>query len=183
MNPFSPYRIKSFKHDGHLHRMWLQNWRVPDELLLAEHRAESMIVLINSQTPIRERDGKEWTSRIPSVTFFIPGEWYNVVSLLEEQGVRYYCNIASPPYVNDGVITYIDYDLDVIRTLDGSIQIVDQEEYEHHKISYHYSETVDFKVKQGLDALLARLKRSGPPFSGNEALRYYELWKMNEPEV
>ncbi|MEF3306746.1 DUF402 domain-containing protein [Paenibacillus sp. GYB003] len=182
MNSFSEYRIKSFKHDGHLHRMWLQNWRVPEELLLPEHRLESMIVLINSQTPIRESDGKEWTSKIPSVTFFIPGEWFNVVSLLEDHGIRYYCNIASPPYVSGGVITYIDYDLDVIRTPDGGIQIVDQEEYEQHKQNYHYSDMVERKVKRGLDAVLDRLKRGQSPFRAEHALAYYELWKNEGPE-
>jgi len=161
----------------------MQNWRVPDGLLAPEHRAESMIALINSQTPIRERDGKEWTSKIPSVTFFIPGEWYNVVSLLEDQGIRYYCNIASPPYVNEGVITYIDYDLDVIRSPNGTIQIVDQEEYELHKHNYHYSDVVERKVKRGLESLLARLKREGPPFCNDQVLAYYELWRNEGPGV
>lgn len=183
MNPFSPYQIKSFKHDGHLHRMWLKNWRVPDDRLAPEQKEEAMIVLINSQTPIRESDGKEWTSKIPSVTFFIPGEWFNVVSLLEEQGIRYYCNIASPPYISEGVITYIDYDLDVIVTPDGYIQVVDQEEYEQHKLTYHYSDMVERKVKRGLDSLLARLKRSGSPFRNEQVLAYYELWKAEGPEV
>ncbi|TMV45139.1 DUF402 domain-containing protein [Paenibacillus mesophilus] len=182
MNPFSPYQIKSFKHDGHLHRMWLKNWRIPDPMLAPEHQAESMIVLINSQTPIRERDGKEWTSKIPSVTFFIPGQWFNVVSLLEDQGVRYYCNIASPPYVNGGVITYIDYDLDVIRTPDGYTQIVDQEEYELHKQNYHYSDVVERKVKRGLESVLGRLKREESPFRDEQVLAYYERWKNEAPE-
>lgn len=182
MNPFFPYRIKSFKHDGHLHRMWLENWRVPEELLAPEHKRESMIVLINSQTPIRESDGKEWTSRAPSVTFFIPGQWFNVVSLLEAQGVRYYCNIASPPYVNEGVITYIDYDLDVIRTPDGSIYVVDQDEYEQHKQNYHYPDVVERKVKRGLDSVLERLRSEGMPFADEQVLAYYAMWKNEQPE-
>lgn len=117
-----------------------------------------MYVLINSQTKIVEADGKEWVSRIPGVSFFVPGEWFNIVALMEEQGIRYYCNIASPPYVNGRVITYIDYDLDVIRLPAGDIHVVDQEEYERHKQMYHYSAIVDTKVKQGLHDLLARVR-------------------------
>jgi len=183
MNTFSLYQIKSFKHDGHLHRMWLKNWRVPDELLDRGHAAESMIVLINSQTPIRESDGKEWTSKIPSVTFFIPGEWYNIVSLIDDSGVRYYCNVASPPYVSGRIITYIDYDLDVIRSADGHMQIVDQEEYELHKQNYHYSSVVERKVMDGLDSLLKRLKNGKAPFQDDLVLNYYELWKKGKQEV
>ncbi|AEI39160.1 hypothetical protein PM3016_478 [Paenibacillus mucilaginosus 3016] len=177
MGAFHPYLIKSFKHDGHLHRMWLKNWLVPDDLLHESHRAESMLVLINSQTKIVEADGKEWVSRIPGISFFIPKMWFNVVALIEEHGVRYYCNVASPPYVNNRIITYIDYDLDVIRMPAGDIHVVDQDEYEQHKILYHYSSIVDGKVKQGLNALLARVRAGGAPFQDDLVMFYYERWK------
>ncbi|WP_284644990.1 DUF402 domain-containing protein [Paenibacillus silviterrae] len=177
MATFSAHIIKSFKHDGHLHRMWLENWLVPESLLHKDHREQSMLVFINSQTKIVEADGKEWVSRIPGVSFFIPKLWFNVVALIEENGVRYYCNIASPPYVNGKVITYIDYDLDVIRMPSGDVHVVDQEEYERHKISYHYSQAVDTLVKQGMETLLERLQRGAAPFQDQEVLRYYAEWE------
>ncbi|TVY10325.1 DUF402 domain-containing protein [Paenibacillus cremeus] len=177
MTTFSSYVIKSFKHDGHLHRMWLQNWLVPESLMHESHRAESMMVLINSQTKIVESDGKEWVSRIPGVSFFIPKLWFNIVALIEESGVRFYCNVASPPYVNGNVITYIDYDLDVIRMPDGDVHVVDQEEYERHKISYHYSPIVDSKVKQGLKDLLVRVRAGHSPFQDEWVRYYYEQWR------
>ncbi|MBP1157537.1 MULTISPECIES: DUF402 domain-containing protein [unclassified Paenibacillus] len=182
MNTFSSYVIKSFKHDGHLHRMWLKNWLVPENLLHEDHRGESMLVLINSQTKIIEADGKEWVSRIPGVSFFIPNQWFNVVALLEEAGIRYYCNVASPPYVCGKVITYIDYDLDVIRMPSGEIYVVDQDEYEQHKQLYHYSSIVDGKVKQGLKGLLARVRGAEPPFDDEHIKFYYERWREHGAE-
>lgn len=180
MHRYTPYLIKSFKHDGHLHRMWLENWLVPGELLQPAHMNEKFMVFINSQTKIQEADGKEWTSRIPGVSFFIPGQWYNVVALLEEQGVRYYCNIASPPYVAGQVLTYIDYDLDVILLPNGDVHIVDQEEYERHRVNYHYSETVEKKVKLGLDALLKRIADRKAPFDADWVVGCYERWKEQQ---
>ncbi|MED4603165.1 DUF402 domain-containing protein [Paenibacillus validus] len=182
METFPTYIIKSFKHDGHLHRMWLENWRVPERLLHHGHREQGMYVLINSQTKIVEADGKEWVSRIPGVSFFVPGEWFNIVALMEEQGIRYYCNIASPPYVNGRVITYIDYDLDVIRLPAGDIHVVDQEEYERHKQMYHYSAIVDTKVKQGLHDLLARVRGGEPPFQDDLVNMYYQKWLERRSE-
>ncbi|WP_068776934.1 DUF402 domain-containing protein [Paenibacillus sp. FJAT-26967] len=183
MDSFTHRIIKSFKHDGHLHRMWLENWKVPEEELLPEHKREAMIVLINNQTKIQESDGKEWTSRIPGVSFFIPGEWYNIVALLEEGGVRYYCNVASPVYQAGHVLTYIDYDLDVIRMPAGDVHIVDQEEYEQHKLLYRYPSLVETKVKAGLDSLLKRIERSDAPFHDESVRRYYQLWKDRGTEV
>lgn len=176
MATFSSYIIKSFKHDGHLHRTWQENGMVPESLLHESHKAESMMVLINSQTKIIEADGKEWVSRIPGISFFIPKQWFNVVALLEDSGVRYYCNVASPPYVNGNIITYIDYDLDVIRMPGGAVHIVDQEEYERHKISYHYSSIVDAKVKQGLQDLLLRIEQGRAPFHEEWVHEYYRQW-------
>ncbi|NIK77915.1 hypothetical protein FHS15_003053 [Paenibacillus castaneae] len=175
--------IKSFKHNGHIHRTWQQNWLIPNELLAPEHKEESMTVLINSQTPIQESDGKIWISRVPAVSFFIPGQWFNVVALMEEGGVRYYCNLASPPYLQGDVLTYIDYDLDVIRTVDGAWSVIDQEEYELHKAAYHYSQMVDDKVQDGLDALLGRIDEGKAPFQDHAVLHYYEEWLKHFDEV
>jgi protein associated with RNAse G/E len=176
MNHYEPCVIKSFKHNGHIHRLWRQNWVVPSEALTEQHREESIIVLINRQTPIEESDGKQWISRVPAVSFFLPGEWFNVVALLENSGVRYYCNVASPPYRYDRVLTYIDYDLDVIRTSDGNRHVVDQDEYEQHKQLYHYPQHVQNKVRQGLHALLGRMEKGQQPFHDEIAQRYYREW-------
>jgi hypothetical protein len=116
-------------------------------------------------------------SRIPGVSFFIPGQWYNVVALLEDYGVRYYCNVASPPYVAGNVLTYIDYDLDVIRAPGGNVQVVDQEEYELHRLNYRYSEAVQQKVQIGLQRLLERIEAGGAPFDGEWVTDCYEHWK------
>jgi protein associated with RNAse G/E len=169
--------IKSFKHDGHLHRMWLENWLVPDHLLHPDHATESMLVLINSLTKIREADGRDWVSKIPVVCFFIPGQWYNIVALLESTGIRYYCNIASPVYRSQEVLTYIDYDLDVIVASNGDKQIVDQHEYERHKINYHYPKIIESKVQAGLDGLHRRIDGKLPPFQDEHVWAYYNLWK------
>lgn len=177
MNCYLPYFIKSFKHDGHLHRMWKENWLIPPVMLSEQHKKDKMMVLINDQTPIQESNGSEWVSRIPGVSFFIPGCWFNVVALIEDSGVRYYCNIASPPYNDGSSITYIDYDLDVIVTSEGEIRIVDEEEYEQHKVRYHYSFIVEKKVKEGLDLVLERIRKQQAPFQDEQVLFYYEKWK------
>lgn len=168
--------IKSFKHNGHIHRLWEQNWLVPEWRLADAQREESAMVVINRQTPIQEASGKQWVSRVPAVSFFLPGQWFNVVALIEEDGVRYYCNIASPPYRQEGVITYIDYDLDVIRTIDESRYVVDQDEYERHKSLYHYPQLVQNKVQEGLYTVLDRIDHNKSPFHDDTVMAYYRSW-------
>ncbi|GFN31127.1 DUF402 domain-containing protein [Paenibacillus xylaniclasticus] len=177
MNNYQPCMIKSFKHNGRLHRLWHRNWLVPADRLAPEHAALSMTVLINRQTPIQEADGKLWKSRVPAVSFFIPGEWYNIVALLEDGGIRYYCNVASPvTRSDDDVLTYIDYDLDVIRTADGGVHVVDRDEFERHRLIYHYPDIVIDKVEAGLQQLLSRVKAQEAPFNDSDVIKYYEDW-------
>ncbi|CAM3673779.1 DUF402 domain-containing protein [Cohnella lubricantis] len=169
--------IKSFKNDGSLHRVWLENWQVPGRLLHPQHAKEDMWICVNDHTTIREADGKEWISRVPAVSFFIPGEWFNVVALLEDKGIRYYCNVASPPYRYADVLTYIDYDLDMVLLPDGSSFELDRDEYDRHKEEYHYAPSVQDQVIEGLGRLQDRIAAHSQPFDDDEVRRYYNEWK------
>jgi len=175
--------IKSFKHNGRLHRQWQQYWLVPKERLLARHAEESMLVLVARETNVQESSGKRWTSRVPAVTFFIPGEWYNIVALMENGGIRYYCNVASPVYRQGHVLTYIDYDLDVIHYPDGSMHVVDRDEYEANKHAYHYPSDVQQRVAGGMNTLKERIKTRGEPFSTAAVTHYYETWTKDTSGV
>ncbi|WEK53656.1 MAG: DUF402 domain-containing protein [Candidatus Cohnella colombiensis] len=176
-NSYEHCVIKSFKHDGSLHRVWVENWRIPDEQLHPIHANESMWVYLNDHTTIIEKGGKEWISKIPAVSFFMPQEWFNVVALLESKGIRYYCNLASPPYRYGNTLTYIDYDLDLVSLPDGSVHELDREEYGRHREEYRYSEEVQVQVEQGLIKLREKITAGAPPFTDTIIYNYYEQWK------
>lgn len=176
---YRPGIIKSFKHDGSLHRMWLENWHVPRALLHPRHASESVEVLVNEHTQIREADGKTWVSRVPAVAFFLPGEWFNVVALLEDKGIRYYCNLASPYYQYGDVWTYIDYDLDFVIMPNGSVQELDRDEFNRHRSEYRYDAEVLSQIEVGLVRLKERMERRDVPFQDDLAYAYYETWKQS----
>ncbi|QMV41409.1 DUF402 domain-containing protein [Cohnella cholangitidis] len=176
-NPYQKCVIKSFKHDGSLHRVWLENWQVPKERLLLQHAGASLWVMLNDHTTIIEADGKEWISRVPAVSFFIPEQWFNVVALIEEQGIRYYCNLASPPYRYGDVLTYIDYDLDVVVMPNGAAHELDRDEFLLHKEEYRYGHSVENRVEAGLLELQSRIANKAMPFVDADVYHYYEQWK------
>lgn len=176
MQDYEQCVIKSFKHNGRLHRQWQQYWLVPRHKLLPRHAEEEMLVLVARETNVQESSGKCWTSRVPAVTFFIPGQWYNIVALMENHGIRYYCNLASPVYMQNRIITYIDYDLDIIHYPDGSMHVVDRDEYEMNKHVYHYPSDVQHKVAAGLGHLKERIRARREPFSQQTVTHYYQNW-------
>ncbi|MFC5404535.1 DUF402 domain-containing protein [Cohnella soli] len=178
--PESPYAecvIKSFKHNGSVHRVWLENWLVPAGKLHPRHAHEDVWVLLNDHTAIVEADGKEWVSRVPAVSFFMPDRWYNVVALIEDKGIRYYCNLASPPYRYGNVITYIDYDLDVSFMPDGTVVELDRDEFFKHKEMFRYGEDVEARVEAALLELRGAIADRAVPFGDEVVYGYYEEWK------
>ena len=58
MENYAAYTIKSFKHDGSLHRTWLENWRVPDASISEVHVRENMIVTINHETLVAKQTAR-----------------------------------------------------------------------------------------------------------------------------
>jgi protein associated with RNAse G/E len=70
--------------------------------------------------------------------------------------------------------------LDVIQFPDGMVQVVDQEEYDRHRLAYHYSAVVEGKVRAGLEALLKRIHQGGSPFQEEHVLEYYRIWETQK---
>jgi len=81
------------------------------------------------------------------------------------------------------VLTYIDYDLDVIHYPDGSMHVVDRDEYEANKQAYHYPSDVQQKVAAGMSLLKERIKMKGEPFSRAAVTHYYDNWTKDTSGV
>lgn len=180
MERLERYVIRSLKHDGRLHRVWLENWKIPDKALPAAWTLSEppMTVFVNEQTPIVEADGHERISRVPSVVYFMDNCWYNVVCLLENGGrVRYYCNLSSPARKTEGEVVYVDYDLDVLVDENGEAHVLDEDEFERHRRQFRYGADVERNVRLGLNELLGRIRARDKPFSDEICRRVYSWWR------
>ncbi len=103
--------IKSYKHDGSLHRTWR------DTMVLKT--SECSLIGLNDHTLVTESDGRRWVTREPAIVYFHQKYWFNIIAMIREKGVSYYCNLASPYVLDDEALKYIDYDLDVKVFPDG----------------------------------------------------------------
>ena len=112
--------IQCYKHDGSLHRCWDRG------LVLANN--DDYIVIATKKAKVMENNGRRWFTKEPAVTIFSKKEWWNVICMLKEDGICYYCNIASPALINNKMIKYIDYDLDAKLFPNGDIRILDEKE-------------------------------------------------------
>ena len=161
--------IHCYKHNGKLHRQW-------DEAVVLEIN-DNYVVFGNNKTTVIDSDGKVWKTKEPAIMYFYKDRWFNIIGQLKEYGIYYYCNIATPYLIDDNVIKYIDYDLDLRVFPNGSFKILDRMEYKYHKKQMHYSNRLDFILRYELGNLIEMVRDKVSPFKKEEIEKYYDIYK------
>ena len=156
--------IQSYKHDGNLHRTWR------DTMVLKT--SEHSLIGVNDHTLVTESDGRRWVTREPAIVYFHEKFWFNVIAMIRENGVSYYCNLASPYLLDKEALKYIDYDLDIKVFPDGEKRLLDVDEYEEHRKQMNYPPEIDFILKENVKILVDWINNEKGPFSQG----YVDLW-------
>ena len=87
-----------------------------------------------------------------------------------------YCNIATPFLIDEHVIKYIDYDLDLRVFPNGSFKVLDRMEYKYHKKQMHYSNRLDFILTYELGNLIDIVRHKEFPFDKETIESYYNIY-------
>ena len=97
--------------------------------------------------------------------------------MIKEEGICYYCNIASPSIIDDGKIKYIDYDLDLKLYPDGNIKVLDEKEYARHKEKYNYDDRLDKVLISEVKKIYYLMEKRLFPFNDEVIYDYYDEFK------
>jgi protein associated with RNAse G/E len=108
--------------------------------------------------------------------FFYKDRWFNIIAQLKENGLFYYCNIASPYIMDNRILKYIDYDLDLRVFPDGAFKILDRNEYNYHKKLMNYPREINFIIKSELSSLIEMKKRNDEPFNKELINNYFKIF-------
>jgi protein associated with RNAse G/E len=97
-----------------------------------------------------------------STEYFWFDRWYNVFRFDEPNGEfrNFYCNINLPPTLENGVLEYVDLDIDFVIWPDTSYQILDRDEFELATAKYDYSREIRSNVESTVEHLV-RLIENG----------------------
>ena len=88
-------------------------------------------------------------------------------------------NISTPPVVEPDRIVSVDTDLDVIGWLDGSVEVVDQDEFKDHQVRYGYPPEVIESTERAAIEAFARASSRTPPFDGTAAEHWVEQARLS----
>jgi uncharacterized protein len=151
--------INSRKFDGAIHRSWKAEFlSETDELLTFVGEFEKEI--IHPLLGVIRR-------ATVSYEYYWKNRWFNVFRFHELGGDlrNYYCNVNLPPEFKEGVLDYIDLDIDVLVWQDFSFQILDLDEFEAHAVKYNYSPELRRNVDSALRELILRIENKKFPFN------------------
>lgn len=162
-------RIQGFKHDSSLHRTW--------NFAMVLEQTEDYIIVASKTNRVIESDGRIWYTKEPAVSIFFLKEWYNVIAMIRNGEVYYYCNIASPSIVDNKIIKYIDYDLDLKLLPNDAIIGLDAKEYEYHRKKYGYSDELDIVCKHSFKKVENMMKNHEFPFDREKIKEYYQIFE------
>lgn len=157
-------QIHSYKHDGKIHRVWQETTVLKG--------TRNVVIGANERTLVIESDGRTWLTREPSIVYFHAQHWFNIICMLRDDGVYYYCNMSSPFVFDNNTVKYIDYDLDVKVFPDMSFNILDEDEYEDHKAKMKYPDVIDKILKRNVEKLIGWIKQRRGPFAPD----FIDVW-------
>ena len=169
------YEIHSYKHDGTLHRAW-------NEAVLLDI-CDDYLVFGNDRTIVTESDGRTWKTKETAVLYFFKNRWFNIIGQNKEDGIYYYCNMASPYIIEDNTIKYIDYDLDLRVFADKSYKVLDRGEYQYHRKKMEYPEDIDTILKKELKSLIELSKKEELAFNRETINKYCEKYREIKENV
>lgn len=171
----SVIHINSLKHDQTLHRRWEEN--------IVLYSDQQRIIGGNNKTIVEEAGGNRWRTKEPAIFYFDRRYWFNIIFILGKDESFYYCNISSPYTYKNRTIQYIDYDIDIIVSLDWSYKILDQEEYETNNEKYTYPITVQQAIETDLIVLQNWIQHHHDPFNESFIHYWYDKFLTLQSEV
>jgi uncharacterized protein len=159
-------QIHSYKHNGLIHRIW--------EETVVLKGTQNYIIGANDRTVVTEADGRTWITREPAICFFHSRYWFNIIGMIRDDGVYYYCNISSPFVWDEEALKYIDYDLDLKVFPDMTYILLDEDEYERHRQEMNYPSVIDRILKNHVEKLIAWVHQRKGPFAPDFIDMWYE---------
>ena len=160
--------IHSYKHNKTLHRSWINSYVIESN--------NKQIVAVTDKTLVFETKNRKWTTKEPAICFFYPDKWFNIIAMIRDKGIFYYCNLASPSLYDKEGIKNIDYDLDVKVFPDGKYKILDENEFLYHSNKMNYPESIVDILEDELNTLIEMIQLKKGPFNNDIIMQYYNKY-------
>lgn len=150
--------INSRKFDGKIHRSW--------KCKFVEQKQSLLVFVGEFEKEVRHSQlGIIRRGTISYEYYWLDG-WFNVFRFHEPEGElrNFYCNINLPPKFENGVLDYVDLDIDILVWNDFRVEILDLDEFETNAKIFDYPTDLKIQIKKTCSELLEMIARREFPF-------------------
>jgi protein associated with RNAse G/E len=154
-----PISVRVLKYDGREYRRW--------QALTASQNGSLIVLDAEFDTDVAHDLLGQIRRGTRTIEYYWLDRWYNIFRFLEADGSTqlWYCNINMPPEFEQGVLTYVDLDIDVLVRPDFSYELLDMQEFQENAARYGYSAEVNQGAQHGLSELRSIIENRQFPFS------------------
>ena len=158
--PGTPFTVNSRKYDGSVRRSW------NCELVSSTGDAIDLVGRFEIAVDHPEL-GRIEEGTVSRERFYL-NRWYNYFRFEHRDGTlrNYYINICMPPKIGDGVLDYVDLDIDLIVWPHGEWKTLDREEFEMNAKFYGYPDNVRLSAMTALEQVIDLISKNSGQVSG-----------------
>lgn len=104
------------------------------------------------------------------------GEW--VATFNAEGGYPIYIDVTGPISIERTTVRAADLDLDVVRTREGDVRLLDEDEFAEHQLRYGYPTSLIAAARATATWLLSAVSADREPFADAPARWFDELRRL-----
>ena len=153
-----PVTINSLKYDQTIRRTW--------QVDLVDQDGSLLIFAGEFDSDVDHPDLGFIPRGTISHEYYWLDRWYNIFRFHEPDGSlrNYYCNVAMPPTFENGVLDYVDLDIDILVWPDGRYEVVDRDDFEINALKYDYPDEIRQRAEESVNEMLVMIERREFPF-------------------
>ena len=151
--------INSRKFDGKIHRSW--------KAKLVEQKNSLLVFVGEFEIEVNHSHLGVIRRGTLSYELYWLDRWYNIFRFHEPDGAlrNFYCNVNMPPKFENGVLDYVDLDIDILVWKDFKYEILDADEFEENARKYNYSNNLKQTVASNVKELISLIENREFPFN------------------
>ena len=156
----TPIQVESTKFDGSLHYRY--------EMIVVADEGERLMAWGPVGTRFQSYRGSYDATR-HFLMLHSRDRYWNLEVMWDEDWTpnKHYVNIALPSTWDDGTLRFVDLDLDISWWPDGSVGLLDEDEFAEHHERFGYPQWLVDRAWAAVDEVRAMISSRLPPFDGS----------------
>ncbi|MGZ9414591.1 DUF402 domain-containing protein [Mycoplasma sp. 5370] len=158
--------IQAYKYNGKLYRQWSGGQ-------IIQETDNHVVLYLNTKTKVMEKNYQKWKVRADTLWFFHKKHFFNALVTIVKKKFYIYINLASPFFIEENTVKFIDFDLDIKVYPNKDLNIIDKSEFLVNAKKMKYSQKTINVIFEELRFLINLYYKENYIFNKNY-LQYFQ---------